>query len=95
MPNLPSKTAHRATITMVYVSPKMRDQGIGRVLFQHLVEHAVSIGIEQLELGVNAENQGAIRFYKRNGFTEVGRIPNAYKGESNEILMVRSTVVEN
>jgi len=94
MPHRPSKLAHRATITMVYVCPKMRDLGIGQALFQHLYDHAVSANIEQLELGVNAENQGAIRFYKRNNFIEIGRIPNAYKHdfyESDEILMARRT----
>jgi len=47
-----------------------------------------------LELGVNAENQEAIRSYKRNGFIEIDRYPGGYKRdfhESDENLMAMRT----
>jgi ribosomal protein S18 acetylase RimI-like enzyme len=38
---------------------------------------ANSAGVRQLELSASHHNVGAIRFYKRHGFKQVGRIPAA------------------
>jgi RimJ/RimL family protein N-acetyltransferase len=45
-----------------------------------------------LELAVSAENPAAIRFYLREGFSEVGRIPGGFLHDGREIddvMMVR------
>ncbi len=86
------KLAHRATIVMVYVRKSLRGKGIAGDLLSALADHARDIGIRQLELTVSAENPTAIRFYQREGFTEVGRIPGGLLEDDREIdefVMVR------
>ncbi|MBP1858440.1 GNAT family N-acetyltransferase [Rhizobium herbae] len=87
-----SKMAHRATVIMVYVRRDRRGGGHAKALLDVLVRHARVAGIRQLELAVSAENPTAIRFYRREGFAEVGRIPGGtiHEGrEIDEILMTR------
>jgi len=87
-----AKTAHRATIVMVYVRENLRGQGVSTRLLAALNDHARQSGIRQLELLVNVENSVALNFYRRNGFVEVGRIPGGYLMdglEIDEIMMAR------
>ncbi len=90
-----SKMAHRATIVMVYVRQNLRGTGLARHLLHTVSDHARAMGIVQLELTVNAENPAAKRYYAREGFTEVGKIPGGFLHEGREIdelLMVRRLV---
>lgn len=87
-----SKMAHRATIVMVYVRKDLRGMGLSKRLLDVITDHARDIGIRQLELSVSAENFAAARFYLREGFSEVGRIPGGFMHDGKEIddlLMVR------
>ena len=90
-----SKMAHRATIIMVYIGRSLRGTGLAERLLDVVVDHARQIGIRQLELFVSAENAAAIRFYQRQGFSEVGRIPAGVLEEGREIddvIMARRLV---
>ena len=80
-----SKMAHRATIVMVYVSSSLRGTGLADRLLEAISDHARAAGIVQLELFVSAENAAAIRFYQRQGFAEIGRIPGGVLEEGREI----------
>ncbi len=91
----PVKMAHRAVIQMVYLRENARGRGLAEALLEALVEFARGQGIRHLELAVSAENDVAIRFYRRRGFMEIGRIPCAlfHQGrEIDEILMARPVV---
>ena len=59
-------------IERIYVSREFQGKGLGR----YLMEQAISIAAERnktyIWLGVWEENKKAIRFYKRNGFCEIG-----------------------
>lgn len=86
------KMAHRATIIMVYVRNEHRGAGIASRLLNGLTRHAGKMGIRQLELAVTGDNIPALRFYKREGFAEVGCFPGGYlhdEREIDEILMTR------
>lgn len=88
----PSKMAHRATLIMVYVRASQRGTGVARKLLEQVTNHAVAHGIRQIELAVNAENPAARRFYEREGFVEIGRIPGAFLHdgvEVDEVMMFR------
>ncbi|SCB56211.1 L-amino acid N-acyltransferase YncA [Rhizobium aethiopicum] len=90
-----SKMAHRATIVMVYVRAQLRGTGLAVKLLEAISNHARDIGIRQLELFVNAENPGAMRFYERQGFVEIGRVPFAVLEDGREIddvMMARRLV---
>jgi GNAT superfamily N-acetyltransferase len=88
----PARSAHRAQIVMVYVRKSLRGSGVARDLLNTVESYARDIGVTQLELTVNAENPVATGFYLREGFFEVGRIPDWFLHEGNgtdHILMVR------
>ena len=89
------KMAHRASLIMVYLRGDQRGTGLAGEMLAHVVAFAREDGIAQLELHVSAENPAAIRFYLREGFSEVGRIPGAVREgerESDDLLMVRRLV---
>ena len=59
-------------IERIYVSKEFQGDGLGR----YLMDQAISIAIQRkkkyLWLGVWEKNEKALRFYKRNGFYQVG-----------------------
>jgi ribosomal protein S18 acetylase RimI-like enzyme len=89
------KMQHRADLIMVYVRNDLRGCGLAGQLMKASVEEALANGIRQLELYVSAENPAAIRFYERQGFAEIGRIPGAIleKGrEVDDVIMARRLI---
>ncbi|HEV2507538.1 MAG TPA: GNAT family N-acetyltransferase [Mesorhizobium sp.] len=80
-----AKSHHRATIVMVYVRAGERGTGTAKALLGALTRHARDAGILQLELTVSVENAGAQRFYLREGFVEIGRLPAGLILEGSEI----------
>jgi len=87
-----AKTAHRATLVMVYVRKDLRRLGLARQLLDTLTSHAIACGIRQLELAVSADNAAARGFYRREGFVEIGIVPGGHwigGREIDEILMAR------
>ena len=79
------KMRHRADIIMVYVRKSLRGNGVARDLMAATVGEALASGVRQLELHVSAENPAAIRFYERQGFIEIGRIPGAVIEQGREV----------
>jgi RimJ/RimL family protein N-acetyltransferase len=80
-----SKMTHRATIIMVYVRESQRRTGVATALLKSLTDWARGNGIRQLELAVSVENPAAIRFYRSEGFVEIGRIPGGFLHDGKEI----------
>ncbi|MBM7045626.1 GNAT family N-acetyltransferase [Rhizobium lusitanum] len=92
LPQRPRKMAHRATLVMVYLRESFRGTGLARDLLAAVVDFARHEEILQLELAVSAETPGAIGFYHREGFSEVGRIPGGLLDggrEIDDVIMVR------
>ena len=79
------KMAHRATIIMVFLRAELRGTGLAGALLEKVVDHARAQGIRQLELAVTAENLQAFRFYRKQGFDEIGRVPGGFLHEGREI----------
>ena len=69
-----SKERHRGWMLQVYVRPDHRGTGMSRALCEHVIEHARSEVI-QIHLGVWADNESAIRLYKKLGFETYGTEP--------------------
>jgi RimJ/RimL family protein N-acetyltransferase len=87
-----SKMSHRATLIMVYLRASERGKGIAGAMLNRVVEHARAEGVLQLELVVSSENPAAIRFYSREGFSEVGRIPGGFLHEGrliDDVMMAK------
>jgi len=62
-----------------------RGIGIGKKLLQTCMEKAKEIGIEIVTLDVYADNERAIKIYKKLGFKEFGRLKRGIKREGKYI----------
>jgi RimJ/RimL family protein N-acetyltransferase len=75
-----NKTKHRGEIVQMYVNPAFAGQSIGLQLLRTTIEKAFENSeIEQIILGVVADNQSANRTYEKLGFTEYGVLPKYFK----------------
>lgn len=85
------KTRHRATFG-ISIRKEYWGLGIGTVLTAACIAAARQAGYLQLELEVVAENQAALRLYRRLGFLEYGRNPKAFRtraGRWQETALMR------
>lgn len=67
MANLASLTTNYGEIGLALL-PEFQHLGLGQNLIEALIDFAVGIDLKGLELTVDMNNSGAIRFYRRNGF---------------------------
>lgn len=87
-----NKTQHRGSLG-ISLHSDLRGEGLGQLLFKKLLAEVKNIeGLTQVELSVMSENQTAYHLYKKVGFKEFGRRPNAYRMDdgsfNDEIMMV-------
>ncbi len=73
------KTRHRGSVWGMYVAPRARGRGVGHALVSAIIEHARSLGMERLVLGVETTNQPARALYHALGFVTYGIEPQAYR----------------
>jgi RimJ/RimL family protein N-acetyltransferase len=76
----------------MYVREAARGTGLAAAIVQALLDHATR-EVEQVELTVNADNARAIKFYERQGFRIVGRMPRALRIDGryyDELSMLRA-----
>ena len=87
-----SKNRHRGGIG-ISLFKELWGQGLGTILMTEIVDVSRRIGYSQVELGVYADNERAIRLYEKQGFETTGRIPRAFRMNDgsfcDELLMVR------
>lgn len=70
------KLSHKALLWGVYVAPEVRRAGWGHRLLSHVLTHArTTLGVRQVTLSVNAQNQAAIDLYRKLGFVPYGLEP--------------------
>jgi ribosomal protein S18 acetylase RimI-like enzyme len=76
-------------IRYLIVDSNYQKMEIGRKLLQKTLEH-VGPG-ESVFLDVSADNKTAIKFYKRNGFKNKGRVKDLYQNDSAYIFSKKIT----
>lgn len=59
----------------IYVRADRRGAGTGAALMAELVERARGLGVHIIVAGIDAGNEGSIRFHERFGFRRVGLLP--------------------
>ena len=59
-------------IERIYVSSDFQGAGLGRCLIEQAISFAIERGKKYVWLGVWEKNEKAIRFYKKNGFYQIG-----------------------
>ena len=63
----------RANLISMWTAPTHRNRGIGRLLVNEVLNWARGRNARALQLMVTSNNEQAIRFYQRLGFTQTGR----------------------
>lgn len=71
------KTAHRCNIGLG-IRKEYHGFGLGTILVDHAINFAKNSGYKIMELGVLSDNIKAQGLYKKMGFTEWGRLPEAF-----------------
>ncbi|MDQ4122024.1 MAG: ribosomal protein S18-alanine N-acetyltransferase [Acidobacteriota bacterium] len=66
-------------ILNIAILPELRKQGVGRKLFEKILELAEQIGCSECWLEVRESNLVAQRFYEKLGFQNIGRRKNYYQ----------------
>lgn len=59
----------------IYLSPKSRGLGAGRVLMDALLAAAKAEGVHSMMAGIAGENEAGVRFHAALGFKHVARVP--------------------
>lgn len=74
------KTRHKGNVWGVFVSPSFRGRGLGKELMVKLIDEARAMaGLEQILLGVVADNAPARELYLSLGFQTWGTEPRALR----------------
>lgn len=63
----------RLFVQLLQVHPEYRGRGIGKTLLSRLEKYAVENGYDAIDMITSASNDGAIRFYEREGY-EIERL---------------------
>ena len=86
------KTRHRASVAIA-IKQKYWGLGMGTAMFSEMIASAREKGVLQLELDYIEGNERARRLYKKAGFTEVARRPDAIRlrdgTKLSEISMIK------
>ena len=59
-------------VSLFYLAPEFRGQGLGRMLHDHAVKVFKARGMKKMRLSVAARNAAAMDFYKRLGWVDAG-----------------------
>lgn len=59
----------RIYVSRMIVKREYRNQGIGGIILDYLIEQAKTMGYKEMALGVDVDNYNAIHLYKKKGFT--------------------------
>ena len=76
---------------IIAIKEEYRDRGIGKALLDYS-ERIASEMADRLFLVVADYNPEAKRFYERNGYQQVGEIPNLYRHGITEYLMAKNLI---
>ena len=70
------RSAYRCTADLsIYVAHSCRGGGVGQKLYAEIERLGRERGIENIISIITSDNEGSLRFHRKNGFTEIGVIP--------------------
>lgn len=76
-----------AEILNFVVDEVYQRQGIGQMLFNHVINEIKDL--EKITLEVRASNEKAISFYRKNGFMQVHKRVSYYKDGEDALLLIK------
>lgn len=77
-----------AHITTIAVAPSQRGQGIGELLLNGLIDHALEMNASRLTLEVRISNESAQRLYLKYGFEPSGTRLRYYTDNGEDALIM-------
>ncbi|MFT7228309.1 MAG: ribosomal-protein-alanine N-acetyltransferase [Methylophilaceae bacterium] len=80
--SLMSIVLDEAELLNISVAAPYQQQGLGRLLIAHMMEHAITLGAAMIFLEVRASNAAAIALYERASFVEVNVRRGYYSSEN-------------
>lgn len=82
-----NRDPHVGKISLM-VDADYRNQGLGKYLFQKILDEGKKIKLKILNLNVFGDNIPAISLYRKFGFKEWGRLPNGFirKGKYSDFV---------
>ena len=79
------KTAHRCSIG-IGIRKEYQGLGLGTILLEKAIAFAREAGYTNMELGVLSDNLPAQGLYRKMGFIECGRLPEAFILDDGTVL---------
>jgi ribosomal protein S18 acetylase RimI-like enzyme len=80
----------RANLDMLFVAPSERGKGVGERLLADAEARMRESGVKEAYLYVALGNDGAVRFYERHGWTDLGKVDKTFEVAGGTIThMVR------
>ena len=79
-----------ANLDLLAVKVRYRGKGLGRQIVEWLVEVASNAGIANVFVQVRKRNRGAIKFYRRLGFSVINEKKGYYGGQETGVIMCKS-----
>lgn len=79
-PNFPGRASHIANAGYV-VSESCRGRGVGRALVSDSIRRAPLLGFDAIQFNLVFASNPARSLYEELGWREIGRVPDAVKGE--------------
>ena len=71
-----ARSAYRCTADLsIYVAHSCRGGGVGQKLYAEIERLGRERGIENLISIITSDNEGSLRFHRKNGFAEIGVMP--------------------
>jgi len=61
---------HIAELCKLHLAPQLHRQGLGRLMTQHMLEQARTLGFKTVELHVTTTQTAALQLYRKLGFVE-------------------------
>jgi ribosomal protein S18 acetylase RimI-like enzyme len=81
------ESGHGGRVLLFAVDPDRQGTGVGRALLRSLQNAMAIEDVRQVELEVRTDNQRAIEFYQRHGFSVAGVQPSAYQDGADAYVM--------
>ena len=79
-PNFVGRAAHIANAGYFVLAP-YRSTGVGRTMVEHSLREARRLGFDAMQFNLVFESNPVREMYRKLGFEEIGRIPEAVDGE--------------
>lgn len=75
----------------IYISPEFAQNGLGKRLLQHLIEHAQSNQIKVMVAAIDHANTASIKLHLKLGFKQTGHMPQVGQkfGEWRDLILMQ------